>query len=107
MYKLESFLSGFGVDHEFCTVGFTSGSVEHMNKTGIDEDTILDTLCHKGGSVVKHERFAIVKDSSYALCSIKPSLSGLGYFVKVYFVGSRKRNGKIRGLDNEAIIYSV
>lgn len=105
MYKLEHFLAGHGIDHEFCTVGFSEGSVEHMQD--IDEDAILDTLCHKGGSIVEHERFAIVKGNAYACCSIKPSLSGLGYFIKVYFVGNVKRNGKIRGVDNNAVIHSV
>jgi hypothetical protein len=105
MYKLEHFLAGAGLDHEFATVGFTNGSVENMK--GIDEDSILDTLCHKGGKIVKHERFAIVnhETESYACCSIKENISGLGYFVKVYFVGNLKKNGPTRGIKHDAIFF--
>ena len=108
MYKLEHFLSGEGIDHEFCDVGFSNGTVNNMNRMkGIDEDSILDALCHKGGKIVKHERFAIVnrKTESYACCSIRPSLSGLGYFIKVYFVGNLKKNGPTRGIKHEAIFF--
>lgn len=109
MYKLEHFLAGDGLDHEFCDIAFTEGSVQNMNGVeGIDEDVILDTICHKGGRIVKHERFAIVnkKTESYAVCSLKPRLSGLGYFIKVFFIGNLKKNGPTRGISHEAIFFT-
>jgi hypothetical protein len=105
MYKLKHFLAGAGLDHEFCTVGFSQGSVNNLR--GIDEDMILDTICHKGGKIVNHDRFAIVnrKSQSYACCSLRKSISGLGYFIKVYFVGNLKKNGPTKGISHEAIFF--
>jgi hypothetical protein len=105
MYKLKHFLAGEELDHEFCTVGFSNGSINNMK--GIDEDQILDTLCHKGDKVIQFDRFAIVNKAtqSYAVCSIRDNISGLGYFVKVYFIGNIKKNGPTRGIKHEAIFF--